>query len=347
MSIRMTCRDCGHSHSYRTQGLADHHFPRHSCAAQNVRMARRRRRVARERSSGEQRECTHPQAHHEHGTRLAYVLDKCRCRPCRDAVRVYESARSRRIAYGRPGSLVDADPVRAHLKDLSAQGMGWKRAAAAAGVANGTVYAILYGKLLSQPDHPEHRPPRKRVRRDIAEKLLAVQVTLAAGALVDGTGTRRRLQALVAIGWSMSELGRRLGWQPANAWKLVTGEGQVTHHTAAGVRALYDELWNQPVTGSDRATKTSATRASQLAGRNGWLPPLAWDDDLIDDPASTPSCESGTRRDALEDIVWLADQGETLTAIARHLQLAESTVEQRLRRHDRVDLLHRLRPVAA
>ena len=90
----------------------------------------------------------------------------------------------------------------------------------------------------------------------------------------DGVGTRRRLQALVAMGWSQSEIARRLGVDPANATKLF--RCVLVHAvTARRVAGLYDEL---------SMTHGGSRRALNVAAREGWLRPLDWDDDLIDGP---------------------------------------------------------------
>ena len=46
------------------------------------------------------RDCQCPRANHQHGTRTAYVVDRCRCDPCREAARIYEAQRRRTHLYG-------------------------------------------------------------------------------------------------------------------------------------------------------------------------------------------------------------------------------------------------------
>lgn len=234
--------------------------------------------------------CRHPRARHEHGQRLGYMLDGCRCLPCCAANSEYESRRVRLRAYGRgtPSGLIDAQPVRDHVEALQAAGMGWKRIAAAAGVPNGTMSRLLFGK-------PEQGyGPSKRINPDAAERLLAVPLPtpeqLGGGTVIDGTGTRRRLQALVAAGWSQAALAAKLDMSAGNFGSLIhghrrkAGAGRVLAFTHRAVAALYDELWDaQPPTGRGRH---DAARAAQ---RYGWPPPAAWDDDTIDDPDATPA----------------------------------------------------------
>ncbi len=96
---------------------------------------------------------------------------------------------------------------------------------------------------------------------------------------VDATGTRRRLQALAAVGWSLAEQSRRLGWHESTAHRVASRQW-VWVETAEKVRGLYDELAMTP--GTNR-------RARNDAARKGWPPPLAWSDEEIDDPDATPA----------------------------------------------------------
>lgn len=227
-------------------------------------------------------DCECPRTTHHHGHRTTYVVHGCKCVPCRAANRDSERARNRAKVYGRYDRFVDGDLVRAHMRHLMAQGMGWKPIANAAGVATSTVYAILYGKHLDKPDHPEHRPPRIKVERRIADKLMGVGLELQPGAVVPSVGTTRRLQALVAVGWAASELARRIGMAPPNFSPLLHGRRGVLKGTSDAVVALYDALWDQ------EPPAATATRARRFAARHGWVPPLGWLTDELDDPKAKP-----------------------------------------------------------
>ena len=212
-----------------------------------------------------------------------YHLEKCRCPACTQAACDYENNRYRAIAYGRWHPFVDAEPVRQHIRALGEFGIGWIRAAKLAGVSTGGVSKILYG------DRPRGLAPTKRVRPETALKILAVEPTLAnvgARTPIDGTGTRRRLQALVAMGWTQSELARRLDMNRANFGRTIVN-ALVEAGTAQATLALYDELWRlNPVENGVPAHRAEASR--RLARERSWAPVGAWDDDQIDDPAAFP-----------------------------------------------------------
>lgn len=238
------------------------------------------------------RDCACPQARHVHGTHLAYIRDKCRCDDCRRANTAAEKIRNRAKLYGRYDGLVDAEPVRAHIHMLAEHGIGLKTVSRHSGVGGGVLTKLLYGH--PAPDGTR-RPPSRRVTPRVRDRILSVQPgQVADGALVDATGTRRRLQALVAVGWTQSKLARALGMSPSNFGKVLR-HARTRKTTSDAVEALYDQLWaKRPalVTGPD---KIAYSRALSQAREHGWLPPLAWDDDEIADPHATPHMPANKR----------------------------------------------------
>lgn len=106
--------------------------------------------------------------------------------------------------------------------------------------------------------------------------------------IVDGTGTRRRLQALCAIGWTFIEIGRMYGMTRQGVRELAYAE-RVRDDTAERVRRIYDDLSMrvpEPRSGYERG---SAIKARNHAARMGWPPPLAWDDEDLDRPDARPA----------------------------------------------------------
>ncbi|HET6635214.1 MAG TPA: hypothetical protein VFH77_09305, partial [Streptomyces sp.] len=193
-----------------------------------------------------------------------------------------EQHRRRQQAYGRWQPYVDAQPARNHVRALMQYGLGWQRIARLAGVSTGALSKLLYGTT--------QRGPSKQIRSETAQKLLALRPDprlLADTADVDGTGTRRRIRALVAAGWPQCQLADRLGMGRGNFGTFLAGGGLVQVSTARSVRRLYDELWRADPAGHG-VTAQAVSRARYHARRSGWAPVGAWDDDLIDDPAAYP-----------------------------------------------------------
>ena len=338
MSATASC-ECGWTGRYTSPAKAEYAARRHSCARQRI-VAERRERVARRLAAvGPTRECAHKIACHQHGTHAAYVRDRCRCRRCKDANAAYEHKANRLRAYGWT-PYVDAGPARAHVLSLREQGMGPKRISAVSGIAHGVLAKLVYG------DKARGSPPSRRVRRETEAKILAVELDLGATVVVDGTGTYRRLQALVARGWSQSKLAQQLGIDPTNIGPIVYGLRPPQVATVRAVRSLYERLWDKPPPESTHRDKIAASRARRQAEKHGWVPPLAWDDDAIDDPTATAEILEDadpvvdqvlidraiageqvnlSRTEKLEAVRRLALWGKGASAISRRLHLSGST----------------------
>jgi hypothetical protein len=109
---------------------------------------------------------------------------------------------------------------------------------------------------------------RKQLTAGIAEPLA-----------IDPTGTRRRLHALIALGWPTAIIFAEAG-MPKNS---RIGRYPTVHiETAAKIKAVYERL---------SMTPGPSPRSRMLARKAGYLPPLAWDDDTIDDPNAQPMAE--------------------------------------------------------
>lgn len=291
------------------------------------------------------RDCQCKRAKHVHGTRTAYVVDKCRCRPCTDASAAEERRRSRQKLYGRYDvGRVDAAPVRAHLIALMEYGIGLKRIAAIAGVSNATLGKVIYG------DKTRNSPPRERVERHVAEGVLAIKPSLdhlGKSVVVDSAGTIRRIQALVAIGWSQSRIGERIGMDPQNFNRTIRAP-RVQAETARKVREVYEDLWDQTQTGHDQRSRISANRSRNYAAKQGWLPPLAWDDDTIDDPATKPAVFEETTlvhgEERIEEIDFLIRTGCGQSEIITRMGFKNlKSLERFCHRYERGDIVHRVK----
>lgn len=218
----------------------------------------------------------------DHGDRNRYVEgpdendregEGCRCTPCKQAqntfMRKCRRLQAERGWSGEPAT-VDAEPIRQHVRNLMGGGASRASIATSAGVSRLAVDSLLY--------FYGGRPPTQRMVPATANRLLSVRLEAARTPVVaiDATGTRRRLQALAAIGWSASEQARRMGI-PINNMSRLYKAALVTVATADLVHALYDELSMTP------APQSWVTdRVRRWAAAQGWLPPLAWDDDFID-----------------------------------------------------------------
>lgn len=105
---------------------------------------------------------------------------------------------------------------------------------------------------------------------------------------VPSLGTTRRLRALAAIGWTQKDVAAELGLSPQRINHLTRGRYPLLYpSTVAAVTAVYDRLGmvvpiDPPVVKERGQRPHEACR--RRARRLGWKPPLAWDDDTIDNP---------------------------------------------------------------
>jgi hypothetical protein len=182
--------------------------------------------------------------------------------------------------FGRWRPFVDAAPVREHLRALRAAGIGIEQIAMLAGISTSHV------RELADPGTDGH-PGIRRVRPETAQRVLRIQIhhaNRAPRSHVGATGTRRRLQALIAVGWPHDELAARLGRSSAGLRRSMRSES-VTSETAQDVSDLYEKLWNLRPPQSTDDQRAAADAARAFAAERGWLPPLAWDDiDIDPDP---------------------------------------------------------------
>lgn len=286
--FRFTCTGCGRSSDYKhlDHGLAT--FDRmHSCERTAVLQARQERVAARAAlRGGERRDCQHKHASHEHGSRLAYVLDKCRCVPCLDAATAYEAYRKRQIAYGRWDHRVPAGPARDRLLELQREGVSYKQVARLTGISTTTLGTLLYGRH----DRRGGEPPRtiSREHSDLIVNLIVDPLDMTDGTTIDATGSRRRLQALVAIGWSINRLGQQLGVDRGNMGRLFEEEA-ISVRYARAISGLYERCWDTEPDCSSAGELGGVTRAKHIAAKRGWLPPMAWPDEQIDNPDFDPN----------------------------------------------------------
>ena len=282
------------------------------------------------------RDCTHPRVKHAHGTVQGYRQDGCRCEPCRAAasaqMRAYRVARH----TGRNNYQADVDRVREHMVTMRDKyGVFPGTVAKAADVSSATAWRIMHGKV--------------KISRAVGARILRVNLdTLPDTARMNSLGTRRRLQALCAIGWPVAELGRRIGYRtPANI--LIREQADMS--TVRAVAALYRELLG--VDPDTAVGKSRADAARRRAAKNGWAPPGAWHDidhddtpenvtdELEDEATPTLNAASVARARRREDAVDLIAGGFAPDVVRERLQIKGPITElyRLLREAGRDDLV--------
>ncbi len=184
---------------------------------------------------GERRECVHPRARHQHGTRLAYIADNCHCEACTAANLAATRQRVRAKTIGTWQPFAPADPIRQHLEALRSAGIGIDQIARLTTVPGSTIRMIIYGK--------RGQPPR-RVRAETADHILAITPNeggRARRSTVDATITRTQIHELLAAGWRYPDLAAELGRRTANL-RRTAKRSTVTVQTATDIARLHQRL---------------------------------------------------------------------------------------------------------
>lgn len=108
---------------------------------------------------------------------------------------------------------------------------------------------------------------------------------------VDATGTRRRLEALAAIGHPASVVGAHMGLPKGSARALVSvwkrrDRRWIAARTAEAATRAFEALRDVP--GTNAVVRIHALRA-------GCLPPDAWDGVDVDSPEAEPYADDEER----------------------------------------------------
>lgn len=159
-------------------------------------------------------------------------------------------------------------------------------------------------------------------------------------ALVDATGSRRRLQAMLAMGWPQKEICKRLGWSSHRTFQHVVNGQQVHRKTHEAIQELADELAMTPgpsavTRGKSRALGHRTVLAWDDIDRDPEPPvaePLASRDDV--DHAAVVRAASGDKLEVLRDedrrqvVDRLTREGQTNAEIAGHLGITIDRVDR-------------------
>lgn len=246
-----------------------------------------------------------------HGTYSRYIRHACRCELCRAAARNYR----RRLGYDRVNGIqrrIDGTQTRVHLERLIARGWTQKQIAAAASLNNATVSEALAGRYAT-------------VHRNTAAAILNIaldQTPPVPRRIVDATGTRRRLQALMVLGHTMADVARRAGVGVSSLQQTADGRWDtIRATTAAKVARVYRQLSTTP---APRTLWSEKSRNHAMA--RGWHGPMAWAD--IDDPRCVPDPDEPTapRHVHADDVAELAARGLDDEEIGRRLRVSARTV---------------------
>jgi AraC-like DNA-binding protein len=262
-----------------------------------------------------------------HDTLTCYCDYQCRLPECVQRYRAWENKRYHAKAAGTWQPLLDAEPVRQHLLQLHAAGITIHRVAAITGL---TYRAV---RNFTQHDYGHTASRKRRVTPEVAAKILAVNTRDHTPGNVDSTGSRRRIQALVAIGWPSIYVADRAGIHRSNR-SVIVNRPTVRATTAQRITAAYDEMRHQKPA-RHGISKTSIKRAKQQAAANRWPTPSYWDEcGAIDDPHFEPQYGVSRRELVAQDANWIMrTTGLDRATTAQRLGVHKSYLDHAFRDH--------------
>lgn len=172
-----------------------------------------------------------------------------------------------REARGIPRMVQAARPA-AHARQLRTWGFSDFAIAAAAGIDQKAVWKIRHEVY-------------EATTIDCAARIMSVThvpVPGQTGMKVPSVGTRRRIQALTAIGWRHEDIAAHLGISGRQVG-LYAQRPQVYFETWQAIKNVYEKLSGTP----------GPSRLGGAKARNrGWAPPIAWEGVDIDHPDAEP-----------------------------------------------------------
>lgn len=225
-------------------------------------------------------------------------------------------------ARGQQTSPMPVERVRERVLALRAAGVSQRALAEAAGCSGTHIREIEQARFAT-------------VQRRIALRILAVRIDTVLAARhrpddrVPAVGAVRRVGALLALGHTHETITAAggEGWRSLSVTTNATrGWTYLRLHEAAC--AAYSALSTTPGTNARARTRALAM---------GYVPPLCWDDEDLDNPAATPH-GAGHRAGHLDldEFMWLVEGGEPPTRAAERCGVSVSAVENAARRADPV-----------
>lgn len=228
---------------------------------------------------------------------------------------------------GKGPRLVPSGPSIDHIRSLLDAGASGRAIAAAAGVS-----AEGVSRLLTRPQPTVQVATERRI---LGVTMEAIARRKNPAGFVPAIGARRRIQALLALGWTHKLITEHM-----------TGVGQISHvalHQRGNwiARATHDAV----VTAYEALCMTPGPSAisRRRAEARGYAPPLAWDEGKIDDPEATPDLGQtgrGVGRPGFDLDEWalLVRSGEDPERAAERCGVKLSTASKAALRAGRRDL---------
>jgi len=208
---------------------------------------------------------------------------------------------------------IDAATTRFHLISTVAAGVSVAKIAALTGIPRADISSLMAEDRLG-------RPRRRTVSQPVAEQLMLVRADLSDAAPDDrviAKGATRRLQALIAAGWTVADIASWLSTSTDWVEVVLTGRTRtLTVRAHQRVATMFTARWM-------RTPKSKNPDSVARARREGYKSALAWDDIDFDLAPATGSDRRGVADDTLID-----ETAVTMSLRGEKVRL--STAERRL-----------------
>ena len=191
----------------------------------------------------------------EHGTRVKYVQERCRCQLCTEANTVYQRGldrenRARAYGFDVEPRLIDATPSRERLLLLRRNGIGLRTVEKLTGLdREGTLQQIISGET-------------KRVRPDTYDLIMSITYDdRPGGTLIPAGPTWQLLNKLIKAGHTRTAIATAIAGKPTRSLQIQRKHVQL--RTARKVEQVYWELMGDRA----QAMQTAAQRRAYYRAR--------------------------------------------------------------------------------
>lgn len=237
---------------------------------------------------------------------------------CRIHYNAHLRQRSRAEGYAR--GLVDAAPAHEHLAAMERAGLSHSAQARLIGVENRHLYRLKQRpKCMGRTLKRILDTPIPMVTYEVVEP----------GAKIDATGTQRRIQGMIALGYSCAALARMLNTRVQVVSQIsLEYKGQTTANFAERVAGLAKDLQLRP-----GPTTGAGKQARNRAIQHGWVPLLAWDEDSIDNPLARPATAKSRTMRFPDKYAEMREIGLSDRQVAERMGIKYGSLEDSLRRY--------------
>lgn len=233
---------------------------------------------------------------HPHAKRsTCYRGHRCRCVPCRGREKLRKRAERAAKRSGKTQPMRSPEKTVEHLLYLTGpMGMTKLDISRISGVNVASIRRLIEGEVT------QVFPATERA-------VLSVRADSSTWrddkSWVSRVGAVRRIQALMALGYSGAVISRRCGRQADWAMRVMNGREKIEERSRVALIRVYDELSME-----HPAPDLYVNRTRNMAAKRGYLPPLAWDD--IDNDPEPAKLEPRCHRDHLMTGVNLMEASE-------------------------------------